>query len=121
MTYAQMQTMLASFLGYDLDNYQGSAPTATQVAEQLNYAARFVSKEIYQFDPSVTLTLTIDTASYDLFGTALGKDVLEAKRVIINGVPLRKPNGSVGLWSYQEVEDRYPQWRTQAHGLPRIA
>lgn len=121
MTFLQMQAMLADLLGYDLDNYQGASPSATDIAEQLNYAARLVSKEIYQFDPSITLTLTIDDGDMDTFGSAFGRDVLEVKRVIINGVPLRKPNGEVGLWSYQEVEDRYPQWRTQAHGLPRIA
>jgi hypothetical protein len=121
MTYLQMQTMLADLLQYDLDNYQGSSPSATDIAEQLNWAARFVSKELYQFDPSVALTLTIDAATYDLFGSALTKDVLEAKRVIIDGVPLKKANGTVGLWSYQEVEDRYPQWRTATHGKPRIA
>jgi hypothetical protein len=122
MTFLQMQTMLADLLaGRDMFNYQGSSPSATDVAEQLNHAARFVSRQIYQFDPSISFTLTINDGDYDLFGSAFGKDILEAKRVVINGRPLRKPNGEVGLWTYQEVEDRYSQWRTASSGLPRIA
>lgn len=121
MTYAQMRTMLADLLQYDLDSYQGTSASATDDAEILNHAARFISKELYQFDPSIALTLTQDDGDYDLFGTALAKDVLEAKRVIINGVPLRNAKGGIGLWSYQEVEDRYPQWRTADSGQPRIA
>lgn len=122
MTYAQMQTMLADFLqDRSVFNYQGNSPSATDIAEQLNYAARFVSRRIYQFDPSIATTLTIDDGDMDLFGSAFTRDVLEVKRVIINGQPLRRPDGTVGLYKYQEVEDRYPTWRSTAHGLPRIA
>lgn len=122
MTYLEMQTMLADFLrSRDVFNYQGSSPSATDIAEQLNYAARLVSRQIYQFKPSIAMTLTIDDGDMDLFSSAFTEDVLEVKRVIVNGVPLRKPNGEVGLWAYQEVEDRYPQWRTATHALPRVA
>jgi hypothetical protein len=122
LTYLQMQTMLADFLqDRAMYNYQGASPSATDVAEQLNYAARFVSRRIYQFDPSIAMTLTIDDGDMDLFGAAFTRDVLEVKRVIVNGQPLRRPDGRVGLWKYQEVEDRYPTWRSTPHALPRIA
>jgi hypothetical protein len=117
-----MATMLGDLLkSRDVSNYKGLAPTATQISEQLNYAARFISKEIYQFDPSIAMTLTIDDGDMDLFGTAFTRDVLEVKQVIVNGIPLRAANGTIGMWSYQEVERIYPQWRTAAHGTPRIA
>lgn len=121
MTYAQMQTQLADLLQYDLDNYQGASPSATDVAEILNRAARFISKQIYQYDPSISLTTTIDDGDMDTFGSAFGKDVLEVKRVIINGVPLKAADGSIGMWTLQEVERSYPQWRTATNGLPRVA
>lgn len=121
MTFLQMQTMLADLLQYDLDNYQGESPAATDVAEQLNYAARFISKEIYQFDPSIAMTLTTDDGDMDLFSAAFARDVVEVKLVVVNGITLRRADGNYGLWTQGEITRFATQFRTDSNGTPNKA
>lgn len=124
MTLTAMRTMLANFLKFDLDDFSADASGAVASAdatEHLNYGIRTISKAIYQFDPSIVLTLVADQQAYDL-RTACGRKVREAKGVIINGNQLFNAVGrGYGMWAMGEADKTYPSWRSDPSGTPTKA
>lgn len=126
MILSEMITMLASLLSVDLDNRNADAAgavTSAQATADINWAIRFVSQRIYQFDPSITFTLTANTPNYNLETTTIfGKKILEARRVIINGNQLYTCDGrKYGMWTLAEVERENATWRSDAAGTPSKA
>lgn len=119
-TLTQLRTLLTEFLAYDLDNSKGVAPTAAELTEQLNYAARWISERIYQFDPSITLTLTASDGDYSLRASAIvSRKVLRCHQVIINGNALLDASRQRrGMWTYQEVQIGHPNWRADDASTP---
>lgn len=125
LTLANMRTQLSSMLT-DLDNFHGESPSASQLTDLINYGIREVSQEIYQIDPSITLTLTADQQTYDLRDVTapavVSRKVLEPLVVIINGNPLwNAARSRYGLWSLGELQRYRPSWRADSSGTPTIA
>jgi len=117
--------MLGEFLAYDLDNYKGASPTAAELTSQINIGVRFVSRQIYQFDPNITLTLDTTAIKQDLRDTTtprVSRKVLKPVAVYINGNPLYRADGrGIGLWSLDEFNRYRTNWRTQDAGTPNAA
>jgi hypothetical protein len=126
MILSEMITMLASLLAVDLDNRNAAADgtvTNLQATSDINWAIRFISQRIYQFDPSIVFTVTAETASYNLESTTIfSRKILEARRVIINGNQLYNCQGNkYGMWALGEVERECPTWRADLSGTPSKA
>jgi hypothetical protein len=121
-TLSELRSLLTELLAYDLDNSastDGVAVTAAELVTQLNTAARWISLQIYQYDPKVALTTVSGQASYAM--RSMAKKMVKIDRVVIEERVLRSYNGCYGMWSQTAVDDAYPQWRTAASGDPSVA
>lgn len=123
MTVTQLIARVKNYLRYDLDGYFGAVDDVTDadVVAALNDAQREIAKAAYLVEPSTTLTMTAGQSQYDLRDTdVVGKKALTVLRVIVGGETLKKPSGSYGLWTYQELEQQFPEWRDADNGTPYI-
>ena len=102
-----------------LGNYRG-IPTDEESTAQLNHALRIFGTKLSMLDPKVTVTLASGVMFYDLHDTTVfSRRVLKPESLIINGRILPSADGrSTSLWSLQELEQRYPAWRTTGAGTP---
>lgn len=123
MITSELIQMVKDHTQYDLDNSAGTAPTDAQIVAQINWAQRAIARIVEPFDPSITLTLTGSTATYNLRSlTVVSKKVIRIARVMINGVWLMTRSGrDPGLWSLDEIEQYAPTWRTDGTGTPTKA
>lgn len=121
MILSEMRTMLGRLLAADLDNMAGESPDSAELTSQINYAIRAVSEEIYQLDPSITLTLTAETGSYNLRSSSVvSRKVIEPVVVVINGNPLwAASRKKYGMWTMTEIQDPNigtSKWRDTSSG-----
>lgn len=122
MTQAEAIAYIAELLAYDLDNSVGESPTEAQSVVQINDAIRFVAERCPLFDPTITFTLTASTAEYDLLSDSIvDKKVLKPYYIVIGTRTLTTPDGRRGFWTMQELETKYPTWRTDAAGTVKRA
>lgn len=108
----------------DLGNFSGEAPSNANITAQINRARREVSRRIFIFDPSVTLTLTASEPKYNLrtYTSVVSRPVIRPYHVIISGNPLLERHGcNYGLWTWDELNRSYPGWRTDTAGTPTKA
>jgi hypothetical protein len=108
---------------FDLDEkYLGSATTQQKV-DTINKGIRTISKQIFQYDPKIALTLTADQNSYDLRNTAVvAKKVIRPYQVIINKNMLwNAAYNEYGIWTLAELERNSPSWRTDPSATPSKA
>lgn len=124
-TLAQLRTLLGQLAALDpYDNMAGESPASSDYNEQLNWAYRIICKRANLWDPAMTLTLVADQATYskrDTDGTvgAFSRRIIDLHAVYINGNPLYMRNERVpGLWSFEELEHVYPDWRATAAAVP---
>lgn len=130
-TLAQLRTLQASLLSFDLDNFAGNSAGTVSDADrnrQINMAYQILARRLKIYDPKVTLTLYADDDVIDLRVTTgstnnkVSKRVWKAEYVIIGGNPLLDASGKeYGLWSMDELERECPGWRTASSGTPSIA
>jgi hypothetical protein len=125
MTTQQLITRVAGYMANDLDGYwtDSTTPTNAEVVSALNDAMRDIALEAWLVEPSLTLTLTAGTYTYSLRDTGIvSKKALKVLRVVINNIPLTTADGRRrGLWSFQELEEKYPQWRGADNSTPHVA
>lgn len=126
MTLSTIRTMVTSFAAYDQDLYLGTSPSAADLTTLVNWAIReFSAYTFCNYDPKITLTLTADTATYDITKTTataiVSKQVLKVRRVTINGAILRSADGEYGLWTLPELEAFRPTYQTDESAVPRRA
>lgn len=122
-TLEQLREYLKDLLSFDLDNFKdrdGQTPSDIQLTDQINFGLRWIGSRVYLFDPSITLTLTAETASYDLRDTDIvSRKVIEAIGVVINGNTLRAADRRTrGMWKFGEVERSVSNWRADTSGTP---
>lgn len=140
MILSEIRTLVTGFTRY-LDNYVAASPSPTELTAQVNWGVRHFARKLHLFDPRISLTLnsvasTNDTIYNirDTVGLSAGPYTVEtpstpvvSKRVVkpyvvfIDGQPLLDWNGSPGLWSLSQLEERYPTWRTGTTGTVAIA
>ena len=124
MILTELIVLMDDFLSYDLDNVkqrEGHTVTNEEKTAQLNYGVRSVSRFIKQFDPSITMTPVADQNYVDLRDVdtpAVSRKVIEASFAVVNGTVLRRPDGSRGLYKYQEAERLFTDWRGADSGTP---
>jgi hypothetical protein len=125
MIQSELIELMDDFLSYDLDNVKrrdGHTPTDLEKVAQLNYGVRSVSRFIRQYDPRVVFTMTASTSEYDLRDTDIfASKMIEVKQVIIDGSILRRPDGSKGLYKYQEAERYQSGWDSFSAATPSFA
>lgn len=123
LTLTTLIAKQAEFLVNDLDNSAGEAPTTQQSTDQVNWALRTISRELYLFDSRITFTPTASTPIQLLRGSGVaGKRIVQPYMVTINGSPLMRCDGrNYGLWSMPELWDLNPKWQTGADGTPTLA
>lgn len=107
-------------LAYGLDAVEGPEPSVSDQIASINWAVRTIARHAFVIDPAVALTLTADTATYDMEDTSVvAKRIVRPFKVIINGNPIRTARGdSYGLWSLEEIERVNPAFRTGVSGRP---
>jgi len=122
MTLSEMRTLVGELLALDLDNFKGETPGAADLTTQLNAGLRWVSREIYLFNPKVTLTPVASQAIQNVQDTTtpvVTQKMIRVYSVTINGKKLRKyGTDQVGLWSYAQLETEYPSWEAHDAGVP---
>ena len=112
------------YKGVEIDsegNYREESEGATDL---ISRACIWWSKLTYcNYDPSVTLTLTIGTDTYDCRNRNLvSAKVLKPRIVVINDSTLYRCDGrQYGLWTMAELQRFHPSWRTYDDGLPSRA
>lgn len=123
MTLSELRTFQTELLSYDLDNVSGEDPTKEQQDAQLNRAMRAISKEIFIFDPQVSLKLTKDKLRYNLDDRKIvGKRVVRPYYVTVDGNKLRDAGGvDYGVWGFKEFVHEHPTWESASSGAPTKA
>ncbi len=127
MFTSQIMTLLKSLLSYDLDSRvsQDSAPTNAQMLDDLNYAKDIISKNIFQYNPSIVLTLTAQSNALNPINirdlSVVSGRVLRPLQVIINNRTLTDSKGQRGTWAVTELNNYIPTWRSDGAGVPYIA
>lgn len=123
MTLSELKTGLERALQLDLDHEAGENPSGSELTASINKAIRFISAEIYQIDPSITLDLTTDDGTIDLRDTdVVSRKVIEPLVVIIAGNPLSVASGrKYGMWTLSEIQAYCPTWRSDSSGTPSKA
>lgn len=119
MTLSEAISFLTTHLAYDLDFVDGEAPTDAQKIAHINHAQRNIGKRLRLFEPSQSLTVVDGTSSYDL--RALSSPVIEPLAIYRNGTALKRPDGTPGLWGFNELETIHPGWRNWSSGTPTKA
>lgn len=116
--------MYVGLLSYDLDDYisGGQTPSDTEALITLNQAKDTISKAIFQYDPSITFTVTDGTSTYSLRdSTVFSRNVIRPQECWINGTLLRASLiDKTGFWSIGEFQRRYPSFRTDPSAVPFI-
>lgn len=123
MTLVQLRTRVSQLLAFDLDNFASDASGTVADADltiQINWALRLLSKKLFLYDPSITLTLGAGTQTYDLRNTStssFSRIVLWVHYVIIGGVSLLDYHGTEpGTWTMPQLQKRHDAWRTDSSG-----
>lgn len=128
MNLSDTRTRVTELLAFDLDNFKADANgtvTNASLNAQINWAQRLLSKKLFLYDPSITLTLANNQQSYDLRNvstSSFSRKVLWVHYVIIGGVTLKDNQGTEpGLFSMEEFQKNVDGWRTAANGTPTAA
>lgn len=105
---------------FDSDSMYGESPTDAQLVSLLNWGIQYTARFIRLYDPAVVLTLTADTAQYDLRSLSIvSKKVVRPYGVIINGNRLvNKKGDGYGVWTLGEFEREHPAWMGEAASTP---
>lgn len=121
---AQARLDLDLYSGFTLDGDGNEVEEATGATELLSRACVWWSKLTYcNYDPNVSLVLTIGTDSYSCRDrTLVSARVFKPRVVVINDIPLIRRDGrEYGLWTMSELQRERPKWRTMSDGTPDIA
>ncbi|MBS1721400.1 MAG: hypothetical protein JSS66_00165 [Armatimonadetes bacterium] len=125
MTLSDLIGLQASFLVADLDNYAASGsltpPPSGSVVPQINYAVRAIGRMIRQFKPLVSFTVVPNVQSYNYQGSAFQLRMTEVISVTIAGSALKNWARQPGLFSFPEIQKKYPSWATTVSGTPVAA
>ena len=123
MTLATLKTMMTGF-GVYLDDYNADDPTGAQQLLSLNWALRNIGARLNQYDPKITFTLVADQAEYDLRDTAtpvVSRKVVKPFVVYVGGNPLYQVDGSLGVWSLEQLSRHRTTYLTGSSGTPTVA
>lgn len=120
MTLTQTLDMVEGFLSYDLDGYDersGTPTTAARVAA-VNWAIRTVARRADLYDHNIPVTLSAGVGTYSLRSLPTdGRRIIKPRTVVVAGRPLIQcDQKGYGVWSVQELEQRYPRWRSDPAG-----
>jgi hypothetical protein len=121
MNYTELAASLTAHLAYDLDGFDGVAPTTPQKVSILNWAIRQVGLSIYLYQ-DVALTFTTGDRVIALDDTTkFGKAMLTIDNVQINSIMLRDHTRRYGLWTVDQFFKRYPLASAAANSTPVAA
>lgn len=119
MTLAELRTRTRNFLLYDLDSFYGASPSDADLDESINWAIRSLGRRLFLYDPKIAFTVT-GTGTYDIESSSFSRTCLFVDKVIINGTILRDFYNRFGLYTLDQLDARYPSWRTTT-GTPTAA
>lgn len=130
MTTSALINRVRALCVYDLDlvptiDVSGEPVEATDadMVGFINDAQDRLAKDAPIFDPAIPLTMPVITSGPCTLNlsssTVCTRRVWKVMDVILNGLMLYNAAGSSkGPWSLAELEGRFPQWRTDAPGMP---
>lgn len=131
MTTAEILLYVRNNISTDFDIADDIGATATdaELVPYINWAMRSISRQIHQLKTSIPITLTADTAEYDLnggTGTPISasdvSQVTRIHRVYINNNPLKRADWKgPGMFTFNEIERNYPGWRAAGSSTPFAA
>lgn len=121
MTFATLARLLDD-LTAKTGSYRGATENADS-AEALDWAFKLLAQKCSFFDPAVTFTPVLNQATYRLNDlTVFGRKIVEPLTLIINGNPCSDASGRrAGLYSIQELNELFPQWRTASASTSSVA
>ena len=125
----ELKSSSGNLLSYDLDSYLGESMSDAQAVTLLNRAQAIISRYIFQVDPAIVFTPTVNSSTQNLFDTTtpvVTKKVIKVLHVVINGAPLYAPaKGGTrrvpGVYDFQDFLMQYPNWTQDAGGTPAQA
>lgn len=107
-------------LTYDLEKFDLAEANDDEVVD---WAVEVISKRLFLYEPSMTVTLTDDVAEYAFDDTtAFPFQPLTIDQVTVGGKPMRDLTRRRGLFqNSQQFEDRYGDFRTATKATPEAA
>lgn len=121
---AQSRLDVDLYKGVELDADGNQILEAEGATDLLSKACVWWAKQTYcSYEPSVTWTLAVGTATYDGRDRDIfSKRILRPRTVTINGTTLRRRDGrQYGLWTMEEFQRYYPEFRTASNDVPYLA
>ena len=120
--YFETLSRLAEDLSAKIGTYRGALERSDH-AEALDWSMKLLAQKCAFYDPRIPFTLTADTAEYRLnSSTAFTRKIVKPYSVVVNSNPLYDASRfRAGLWTINELNQIYSQWRTDSSGTPIAA
>jgi hypothetical protein len=117
MQLSELRTLVGELQQLDLDNQAGASPSSSNLNAQLNRALRWIAEQTHLcYNDKVSITLTAAERRYSIQSTT--PKLLAVDRVVINGRPLRGPDGEYGLYTLADVQLWHPLYLSYDDGAP---